>query len=118
MFGIRPTRPETGYGYIKVIQDSAHENICKVERFIEKPKRENANAYLNSGQYYWNSGMFVFQASCFLEELSKYAPDILHACKKTVDLLIDDLRAIRLDKTLFALCPSNSIDYEIGRAHV
>ncbi|MFN0065893.1 MAG: mannose-1-phosphate guanylyltransferase, partial [Chlamydiales bacterium] len=74
-FGVRPTRPETGYGYIL-----AHEE--QVEKFIEKPNLENAKSYLKNGNYYWNAGMFLFTAATFRAELQEYAPEIASLCKK------------------------------------
>ena len=77
-FGIVPNAPETGYGYIQrgvALTDSAH-SAYQVARFVEKPDRERAEAYLASGEYYWNSGMFMFRAKKYLIELAKYRPDI------------------------------------------
>ncbi len=105
-FGVKPTSPETGYGYIKT---DGH----LVEKFIEKPDLATAESYVASGQYYWNSGMFMFRASRYLEELKKYAPDILASCEKTVAAETRDLDFIRLDPKLFANCPSISIDYAV-----
>ncbi len=72
-FGIKPIKPETGYGYIKAKKDG---DIYYVEKFIEKPDRDNAVRFINEGNYYWNSGMFAFTASLFIEELKKYLPEI------------------------------------------
>ena len=82
-FGIVPNAPETGYGYIQrgvALTDSAH-SAYRVARFVEKPDRERAEAYLASGEYYWNSGMFMFRAKKYLIELAKYRPDIPEACQ-------------------------------------
>ncbi|NGX21891.1 NTP transferase domain-containing protein, partial [Klebsiella quasipneumoniae] len=76
-FGIVPNAPETGYGYIQrgvALTDSAH-TPYQVARFVEKPDRERAEAYLASGEYYWNSGMFMFRAKKYLSELAKFRPD-------------------------------------------
>lgn len=86
-FGIVPNAPETGYGYIQrgvALTDSAH-SAYQVARFVEKPDRERAEAYLASGEYYWNSGMFMFRAKKYLIELAKYRPDILEACQAAVN---------------------------------
>lgn len=111
-FGIQPTRPETGYGYIEV-----GENFCsrsmKVTRFVEKPKREVAEHYIQQGCYYWNSGMFMFKASAYLQELKKYRNDIFTICEKAIDKSVSDLDFIRLDHDLFKECPSDSIDYAV-----
>src|SRR3989338_8494135 len=82
-FGVNHTKPETGYGYIKVSHQLNDGNAYCVERFVEKPDLQAAKAYLDSGQYYWNSGMFMFRASQYLAELEQYAPTILQVCKKT-----------------------------------
>ena len=111
-FGIVPTAPETGYGYIK--QGLARsENSYSVDSFVEKPCLEKAAEYLASGEYYWNSGLFLFRASVYLEELEKYRPDILVACKKAHLSSYPDLDFIRLDEEVFAHCPDESIDYAV-----
>jgi mannose-1-phosphate guanylyltransferase len=82
-FGIVPNIPETGYGYIQrgiALTDSAH-TPYQVARFVEKPDRERAEAYLASGEYYWNSGMFMFRAKKYLSELAKFRPDILEPAR-------------------------------------
>lgn len=77
-FGIKPTRGDTGYGYIQVKANSAEKielmKGIKIERFLEKPNLEAANRYFNDGKYLWNSGMFVFEASTILDEIKKYLP--------------------------------------------
>jgi len=111
-FGIVPTAAETGYGYIK----RSSENIAdafKVAEFVEKPNAEVAQAYVDSGEYYWNSGMFAFKAGCYLEELEKFAPDMLAACRLAYSAAQIDVDFVRLDKELFAQCPSDSIDYAV-----
>ncbi|HLB43320.1 MAG TPA: mannose-1-phosphate guanylyltransferase/mannose-6-phosphate isomerase [Gammaproteobacteria bacterium] len=112
-FGVNPTKPETGYGYIKVSHQLNDGNAYCVERFVEKPDLQAAKAYLDSGQYYWNSGMFMFRASQYLAELEQYAPTILQVCKKTIFHSTKDLDFVRLNENLFADCPSNSIDYAV-----
>jgi len=111
-FGIVPTAAETGYGYIK----RSSENIAdafKVAEFVEKPNAEVAQAYVDSGEYYWNSGMFAFKAGCYLQELEKFAPDMLAACRLAYSAAQIDVDFVRLDKELFAQCPSDSIDYAV-----
>ena len=78
-FGVVPTAPETGYGYIRGAQ--GQEGVRPVEQFVEKPDLETAQAYLESGSYFWNSGMFLFGVNSFLEELGTHAPEMLAACK-------------------------------------
>ena len=114
-FGIVPNAPETGYGYIQrgvALTDSAH-TPYQVARFVEKPDRERAEAYLASGEYYWNSGMFLFRAGRYLEELQKYRPDILSACEKAMNVVDPDLDFIRVDEAAFLACPEESIDYAV-----
>ncbi|WP_249537065.1 sugar phosphate nucleotidyltransferase, partial [Escherichia coli] len=82
-FGIVPTSPETGYGYIKTgeVLSNTGQDGYKVAAFVEKPKLELAKEYLTDGGYLWNSGMFMFKASVFINELKKFRPDILTACQ-------------------------------------
>jgi mannose-1-phosphate guanylyltransferase/mannose-6-phosphate isomerase len=112
-FGIVATSPETGYGYIQRGSAMKNGKGFKVKSFVEKPDLKTAQKYLESGDYYWNSGMFAFKAGRFLEELKKHRPDILAACRKSLDLAQTDLDFIRLDSDSFAQCPSDSIDYAV-----
>ncbi|KOR43681.1 mannose-1-phosphate guanyltransferase [Xanthomonas oryzae] len=109
-FGIKPTAPETGYGYIKA---GAGNGVSAVERFVEKPDLATAQSYLASGEYYWNSGMFLFRASRYLEELRKFHPAIADACQKAWENGKRDADFTRLDKDAFAASPSDSIDYAV-----
>ncbi|ATS62438.1 mannose-1-phosphate guanyltransferase [Xanthomonas citri pv. fuscans] len=109
-FGIKPTAPETGYGYIKAGAGTA---ASAVERFVEKPDLATAQSYLASGEYYWNSGMFLFRASRYLEELRKFHPAIADACQKAWENGKRDADFTRLDKDAFAASPSDSIDYAV-----
>ena len=111
-FGIVPTAAETGYGYIK----RSAENIAgafKVAEFVEKPDAVIAQSYVDSGEYYWNSGMFAFKAGRYLEELEKFAPDMLAICRQAFAQAKTDVDFIRIDKELFTQCPSDSIDYAV-----
>ncbi|MDM6983504.1 mannose-1-phosphate guanylyltransferase/mannose-6-phosphate isomerase, partial [Klebsiella michiganensis] len=115
-FGIVPSGPETGYGYIQrgsTIQNQ--EQAYKVQRFVEKPDLKTANDYVISGEYYWNSGMFLFSAKKYLEELAKYRPDILNACEEAFSVVEKDSMQdfIRIDAEKFKLCPDESIDYAV-----
>ena len=109
-FGIVATQPETGYGYIRANQSSAGE-VFPVAEFVEKPDQATAEKYLASGDYYWNSGMFMFRASRYLEELERYQPEMLKACRNAFTCMTADLDFQRLDETAFAACPADSIDY-------
>ncbi len=109
--GIRPTRPETGYGYINT--GEAVLDGHRVERFAEKPDLETATAYVDSGDYFWNSGMFVFKASRYLEELASHRPEMAKALEDCFASRDQDFDFIRIDKAQFAECPSDSIDYAV-----
>lgn len=116
-FGIVPSSPETGYGYIQkgeplALVDDECEAV-KIRRFVEKPNRETAQNYLASGEYLWNSGMFMFLASCVLEELERFAPTIVQACRKAYEKQTRDLDFCRLDKESFEESPTDSIDYAV-----
>ena len=111
-FGIVPTEPETGYGYIK--RDTLqHGSAFNVAEFVEKPDAETAKHYLQSGDYYWNSGMFAFKAGTFLNELEKFNPEMLAVCRQALKAAKVDLDFVRLDKALFSTCPADSIDYAV-----
>jgi mannose-1-phosphate guanylyltransferase len=110
-FGIAPTRPETGYGYIRRGEDQG--SGFAVDRFEEKPDRDSAIAFVESGQYYWNSGMFLFKARRYLEELEKYEPAIAEACREAMAETRTDMQFVRIDPAAFAACPSKSIDYAV-----
>lgn len=109
-FGIVPTKPETGYGYIKK-GEQVKNSVFKVNSFVEKPDLETAKNYLEQKCYLWNSGMF--KASVYLDELKKFRPDILAACKESLSSASTDLDFIRLNSDVFAECPDESIDYAV-----
>lgn len=111
-FGIDPTGPETGYGYIR-FGDRLAEGVRVVEDFREKPDAATAEEYVSSGRYLWNSGIFMFRASRFLTELETHAPDVLSAAQAALAGAEHDGSAIRLDETAFAAAPSTSIDYAV-----
>lgn len=111
-FCIVPTKPETGYGYIKK-GEQVKNSVFKVNSFVEKPDLETAKNYLEQKCYLWNSGMFMFKASVYLDELKKFRPDILAACKESLSSASTDLDFIRLNSDVFAECPDESIDYAV-----
>ena len=114
-FGMQPTTPETGYGYIA--QGAALEGlpgVCRVTRFIEKPEAAHAAAMLQEGGHLWNSGMFMFRADVLIEEMRALAPDVLEAVLPAVAARKVDLDFIRLNETAFAAAPDISIDYAIA----
>ena len=113
-FGIVPDKAEIGYGYIKRAESlSTEENAYKVAQFVEKPDRETAQKYYESGAYYWNSGMFMFKASAILQELETLSGEIYQAVKKAVSEGAKDLDFCRLDNASFTASPSDSIDYAV-----
>ncbi|WP_312236454.1 mannose-1-phosphate guanylyltransferase/mannose-6-phosphate isomerase [Stenotrophomonas sp.] len=109
-FGIVPTGPETGYGYIKAA--SAGE-VRAVDRFVEKPDAATAQQYVQSGEYFWNSGMFLFKASRYLAELEKFNPAMLSASRTAWEQARRDADFTRLGKEAFTAVPSDSIDYAV-----
>lgn len=116
-FGIVPTGPETGYGYIQRGTEFNNPSapVFRVQRFVEKPDLQTALQYLETGEYYWNSGMFLFRAKRFLEEMASYRPDILDACLKAIETAQPDEQQefIRVDKAAFIACPDESVDYAV-----
>ncbi|WP_421197296.1 mannose-1-phosphate guanylyltransferase/mannose-6-phosphate isomerase [Aeromonas enteropelogenes] len=111
-FGIVPTRPETGYGYIQQ-GDATEQGASTVAAFVEKPSPELAQQYVADGRYLWNSGMFLFKASVYLNELVRNCPQMVEQCQRALQLAQDDLDFIRLDPDAFAACPDDSIDYAV-----
>jgi len=109
-FGIKPTSPHTGYGYIEA-QDKS--SPSRVSAFVEKPDLETAQSYVDAGNYYWNSGMFMFKASTVLTELERLSPEILLVCKQALIEAASDLDFIRVDKGSFESCPEDSFDYAV-----
>ncbi len=111
-FGINPSEPATGYGYIEG-GDSLPSGAKTVKRFIEKPALAKAEEMLAQGGFYWNSGMFMFSVSRLISEMTNYAPAVLKAASEAVAKGVKDLDFIRLDKAAFAASPNISIDYAI-----
>jgi mannose-1-phosphate guanylyltransferase/mannose-6-phosphate isomerase len=113
-FGIEPTHPETGYGYIQSgVAVAADETACRVARFVEKPDLQRAADYLATGGYYWNSGMFMMSASLWLAELDRLAPAIASACRLAFGQVDTDGDFIRVAAEEFKASPSDSIDYAV-----
>ncbi|MGC1386745.1 MAG: mannose-1-phosphate guanylyltransferase/mannose-6-phosphate isomerase [Steroidobacteraceae bacterium] len=110
-FGIVAHAPETGYGYIR--RGEGQGPAYPVAQFIEKPSLDVALQFVASGDYYWNSGMFVFSASRYLDELARYAPDILEASRAAYENAKTDLDFVRIDKAAFEKCRADSIDYAV-----
>ncbi|HKD22959.1 MAG TPA: mannose-1-phosphate guanylyltransferase/mannose-6-phosphate isomerase [Rhizomicrobium sp.] len=112
-FGIEPRGPETGYGYIQRGAATALKGAWRVKRFVEKPDREQAQSYIDSGDHYWNSGIFMFRAKAYLDELEKFEPQIAAQCRDAVAKGKRDLDFFRLDAESFTASPSKSIDYAV-----
>ncbi|WP_374605572.1 mannose-1-phosphate guanylyltransferase/mannose-6-phosphate isomerase [Arenimonas sp.] len=134
-FGIVPTGPETGYGYIKATANpvgapsganpflaesqakrfapEGAPTVSGVERFVEKPDKTTAETYVASGDYFWNSGMFLFRASAYLAELEKHAPAMVAAAREALERGQRDVDFLRLDRAAFEACPADSIDYAV-----
>jgi len=110
-FGVVPSEPHTGYGYIEAGQPL--EDAYSVASFKEKPDSETASNYVSRGGYYWNSGMFLFRGSRYLEELKAHRPDIAAACESATSIVSRDLNFIRVDKEAFTACPDDSVDYAV-----
>ncbi len=112
-FGVVPTAPETGYGYIRKAKASQGASVYSIEEFVEKPTLELAQRFLQDGSYYWNSGMFLFKAGCYLAELKRHAPDIAASAQSALAAAQPDLDFVRVDKAAFEACRSDSIDYAV-----
>ncbi|MHC8378131.1 mannose-1-phosphate guanylyltransferase/mannose-6-phosphate isomerase [Pseudomonas sp. MDT1-16] len=116
-FGIQPTYPETGFGYIEAQKEAPLKGGLKVARFVEKPNLETAQGYVTAGNYYWNSGMFCFRVGTVLEELRHHAPDVVEAVAKTIEksrvTSSNNYRCLALDSDAFAQVPDISIDYAL-----
>lgn len=102
VFGIKPRKPETGYGYIKV-QQASDKRALNVEQFVEKPSLELAEQYVASGDYLWNCGLFAFTVEKFWQELAEHASDIYALCKGSYADLLEK----------FSAMPNRSIDYAV-----
>ena len=110
-FGIQPSHPATGYGYIKAGQAAGDGTALPVDAFVEKPDFETAQSYLADGSYYWNAGIFLFKARVMQMALRAHAPDVLKGVEAAMGPL--DTEQIHLDPTAFATSPSISIDYAV-----
>jgi mannose-1-phosphate guanylyltransferase/mannose-6-phosphate isomerase len=112
-FGVVPTMPETGYGYIRACPDNGEGAVRAIDRFIEKPDLATATRFLSEGGYFWNSGMFLFRADRCLVELERHAPDIAAAARAAMSAARPDLDFVRVDRAAFDACRSDSIDYAV-----
>lgn len=113
-FGIKPTRAETGYGYVAAgIPIEEADGAVRVDRFVEKPDLEDAQRYLADGTYHWNSGIFLMPAAFYLEELRRLQPAMVDACERAIAEGRHDLDFFRLDSTAFGRAPNLSIDHAV-----
>ena len=113
-FGIQPTRPETGFGYIRASTSLAGEGAGReIAAFVEKPDAATAERYVASGEYLWNSGIFMMRASAWFEQLSILRPDMLDACRAAHAAHSIDRDFLRVGAEAFAACPADSIDYAV-----
>jgi mannose-1-phosphate guanylyltransferase / mannose-6-phosphate isomerase len=113
-FGIPPTRPETGYGYIR--RGDAYKGISgcfRIDSFVEKPDLPTAESYVASDRYAWNSGMFILPVGSYLDEVARLKPEMLELCRQSVARATTDLDFLRLDQESFAAMESVSIDYAV-----
>ena len=119
-FGIVPTAPETGYGYIRKSSNSlalspsiSATQPYQIRQFVEKPDLATAQSYLDSGEYLWNSGIFMMKPRVWNEQIRQFCPDIFDACTKALTNVCPEVDFIRPDKSAFLSCPSDSIDYAV-----
>ncbi len=114
--GIKPNKPETGYGYIQINQDETNEDnkyeITKVKTFTEKPNYEMAKIFFESGEFFWNSGIFVWSLSAIINAFEKNLPEVNNLFKKGIDVYNTDNEKEFIDKT-YSKCRNISIDYGI-----
>lgn len=113
ILGIKPTGPETGFGYIKQAGDAGGFGEFNVAKFVEKPDLETAQVYLDSGDYSWNGGMFVIRASVWIKALNTFRKDILAATENAFNQSNIDQQFIRPNQDLFINIPSESVDYAV-----
>lgn len=111
-FGMKPVRPETGYGYIKRGVELG-DGVFRADQFVEKPDAQTAETYVQSGNYDWNGGIFLFQAQTLLTELEAYAPSVLDSVRTALDKAQRNGNRVQPDAEAFARAPSISIDYAV-----
>ncbi|NMF88741.1 mannose-1-phosphate guanylyltransferase/mannose-6-phosphate isomerase [Aromatoleum petrolei] len=111
-FGIVPERAETGYGYIRFGSECSP-GVCEVAAFVEKPDADTAAEYVACGAYLWNSGLFMVRASAWLKAIGHFNPAMLAACEASLDAAVRDIDFVRIGRSTFEACPSDSIDYAV-----
>jgi mannose-1-phosphate guanylyltransferase / mannose-6-phosphate isomerase len=113
VLGITPTKPDTGFGYIKKDTSEDEHHAFTVLNFMEKPDLATAEKYVDSGEYFWNGGIFVLRASEWLKAIQHFSPEIYEATLKSFNQKTNDDLFIRPDENLFKSIPTNSIDYAV-----
>ncbi|MCO5073478.1 MAG: mannose-1-phosphate guanylyltransferase/mannose-6-phosphate isomerase [Rhizobiaceae bacterium] len=111
VFGIKPTQPETGYGYIEAGAQTG--DVSDVKRFVEKPDLETAQAYVEAGNFYWNAGIFLFGANAMREAFLRFQPEIWAAAEAAYSAASKDLSGVYMPLELYEAIPSDSIDYAV-----
>lgn len=111
-FGVKPSKPETGYGYVKTQAHPGNAGVLKVERFVEKPDKTTAATFCEEPGYFWNAGIFLFGAKSYLDELARFEPDMVRQTLAAVENATSDLNFVRLAAN-FRECRSDSIDYAV-----
>lgn len=111
VFGIKPSQPETGYGYIEAGAERG--GVFDVSRFVEKPDLETAQSYVAAGNFYWNTGIFLFRASAMRDAFKTYQPAIWQATEAAYQAATSDLSGLYMPLDLYAAIPSISIDYAV-----
>ena len=114
-FGIVPTTPETGFGYIESLKEFDLNDLCgiPIKRFIEKPDQIRAREFIKDKHFLWNSGMFLFKAKTMLKQLSEFNPEIIESCKEALEKSKKDFDFVRLNKEAFEKCQEISIDVSV-----
>ncbi len=114
-FGIVPTSPETGYGYIEAIEPLNNQEMkgIAINRFVEKPDQKTAKKFLTDNRFTWNSGMFLFKSSAILSELERLVPEIVSCCRAALEQAVNDLDFLRVEQEAFAKCPNIAIDVAV-----
>ena len=113
ILGIQPDRPETGYGYIKIIASEIQGSVAQVDKFVEKPNSETVQRYLAEGGYFWNAGMFILKASVWLKALKEFRPNIANTTQAAWHNKTIDAKFVRPGKVEFEVVPSESVDYAV-----
>jgi len=112
-FGIKAKEPKTAYGYIQAAEKFVANSVYKINHFVEKPNLENAQKFIESGDYYWNCGIFAFKAKSYLHELNQYESRMMALCQQAIIKARFDGDFLRPDAALLQECPADSIDYAV-----